>query len=97
MSIETVKNIKGTAEAAPVGYSYWKAFWEAKTGKTASSCHKIGCTNWSDRIVGAHVQIEGYGNYWYIVPLCHPDNMSNGSFRAMGPFVPVNPDRSIIW
>ena len=49
------------------------------------------------QIVGAHVQIEGYGNSWYIVPLCQADNMRSGTFRAFGPFVPVNSTNPIIW
>lgn len=97
MSIQTVSNIKGTADNnPPAGYSSWKDFWEKKSELTANYCHKVGCPN-TNNIVGAHVQVEGYGNSWYIVPLCQNDNMSGGSFRAYGPFVPVNPENLIIW
>ena len=97
MSIQTIKNIKGTADNnPPVGYSSWIDFWEKKSGEKATFCHKVLCTN-GGKLDGAHVQIEGYGFSWYIVPLCHPDNMAGGSFRAFGPFVPVNPDNNIIW
>lgn len=97
MSIQTVHNINGTADNnPPAGYSSWKDFWEKKSGLSANYCHKVGCVG-TDRIVGAHVQIEGYGYSWYIVPLCHGDNMSGGSFRASGPFVPVNSWNPIIW
>lgn len=98
MSIQTVKNINGTGVNAvlPFGYSSWKNFGEQKTGLTADSCHKVGCSA-TMNIVGAHVQIEGYGNSWYIVPLCQSDNRHDGSFRVYGPFVPVNSINSIIW
>ena len=43
------------------------------------------------------MQIEGYGNSWYIMPLCQADNMRGGTFRAFGPFVPVNNANAIIW
>ena len=98
MSIETVKNINGTGANAvlPSGYSSWKDFWEQKTGRKANTCNRVGCTSTAN-IVGAHVQIEGYGNSWYIVPLCQADNMRSGTFRAFGPFVPVNSTNPIIW
>jgi len=35
-----VKNIKGTAESAPYGYSDWHDFWEKKTGQKAQ--HDLG-------------------------------------------------------
>ena len=86
MSIETVKNINGTGAN----------FWEQKTGCKANTRNRVGCTSTAN-IVGAHVQIEGYGNSWYIVPLCQADNMRSGTFRAFGPFVPVNSTNPIIW
>lgn len=98
MSIQTVTNIKGTADNnPPAEYSSWKDFWEKKTNKKASYCHKVFCDTEDETIVGAHVMLEGYGNYWYIVPLCNTDNVSGGTFRASGPFVPVNPNMPIIW
>lgn len=98
MSIQTVKNIDGTGDNAvlPSGYSSWKDFWEQKSGLNANYCHRVWCSA-NTNIVGAHVQVEGFGYSWYIVPLCQSDNKSGGSFRAHGPFVPVNSNNPIIW
>jgi hypothetical protein len=91
------KNIVGTSDNAslPSGYSSWLDFWEKKTGKVAFSCRKFGCCRTAE--VGAHVQVEGYGNYWYIVPLCKADNNSTDSFYVSGPLVPVNANLQILW
>ena len=72
-----VKNLNGTSDNAPTpkGYTSWKAFWEAKTGRTFSTCSCNGCT--TSAAVGAHVQKDSSADKkWYIVPLCTSCNVS---------------------
>jgi hypothetical protein len=92
-----VKNVCGSASRAslPQGYSSWLNYWESKTNKTANYCSKVGCLSFATD--GAHVTVEGYGNNWYIVPLCHKHNMETGTFEVYGPLVPVNPYLPILW
>lgn len=92
-----VRNINGTADNnPPADCASWMDFWGKKTGLPSlfRVCHRVGCGEWADD--GAHVQVEGHGNYWYIVPLCHADNMSDETFSVSGPLVPVNPSLSIL-
>lgn len=68
-----VKNLNGTSDnTPPIGYSTWKAWWEAKTGRRFGTCSCYGCN--SSAQVGAHVQKVGSDNRWYIVPLCSSCN-----------------------
>lgn len=92
-----VTNVNGSVSKAvlPSGYSSWIDFWQKKTGMTASICHCTTC--WQKATDGAHVNVVGFGNYWYIVPLCHTHNLSGDSFEVCGPLVPVNPNLSILW
>lgn len=97
--VYTVKNINGTGSNAslPAGYASWIDFWEQQTGKKADACKRIGCFN-RQNLDGAHVQVEGHGNYWYIVPLCHSDNMKKEQqILVQGPLVPVNESLRILW
>jgi hypothetical protein len=93
-----VKNVNGSSKRAtlPTGYSSWIDFWEKKSGKIARTCKRIFCEE--PATDGTHVQVEGHGNYWYIVPLCHADNMSSSdvSFTIEGPLVPVNDTLEIL-
>jgi hypothetical protein len=95
--IYKVTNVNGSASKAalPSGYSSWIDFWEKKTGRSANTCHCTTC--WLKATDGAHVNVVGYGNSWYIVPLCHAHNLSGDSFWVEGPLVPVNPYLSILW
>lgn len=93
----TVTNVIGSGSKAvlPSGYSSWIDFWQKKTGRIANYCH---CTTCPQRATdGAHVYVLGYGNNWYIVPLCHAHNLTSGSFVVEGPLVPVNPNLPILW
>jgi hypothetical protein len=85
-----VTNIKGSSDIAPhpKGYSSWLDYWECQSGQKVNLCKRIYCNDKATD--GAHVQVEGYGNYWYIVPLCHADNMSPIPFVVTGPLVPIN-------
>ena len=69
-----VKNLHHTSDNVPDGYSSWKDYWEAKTGrKWPRYCDVYGCPN--EAVVGAHVKKVGsYDNKWYIVPLCGQHN-----------------------
>lgn len=96
--VYTVKNINGTGSNAslPAGYASWIDFWERKTGQKADACKRIGCYA-RQNLVGAHVQVEGHGNSWYIVPLCQSDNMKREQqMQVYGPLVPVNSLLSIL-
>ena len=97
MAKYTVSNINGDSKTAvlPSGYSSWIDFWEKKTGLKRGICKHETCL--SAATDGAHVNVSGHGNYWYIVPLCHKHNLSSDSFKVNGPLVPVNPDLSILW
>lgn len=71
-----VKNLNGTSDNDPKkkGYPTWRAFWEAKTGRTFSSCSCSECA--ASATVGAHVQKDSaIDRNWYIVPLCNSCNV----------------------
>lgn len=73
-----VKNLNGTGDRLPVGYSSWLDFWERKTGKKAGKCGCRGCTKKATD--GAHIQkADSDDRHWYIVPLCHECNMKPSS------------------
>lgn len=85
-----VKNLNGTGNRLPVGYSSWLDFWEKKTGKKASECGRSGCAKKATD--GAHVQkADSDDRRWYIVPLCHECNMkpSSEEFYIDETLVPV--------
>lgn len=85
-----VKNLIGTGGRTPDGYSSWLAYWEAKTGRKATECNRIGCSEKSN-LVGAHVKKVGAGDdSWYIVPLCQGCNKRTDEFYVSGPLVAVN-------
>ena len=92
----TVTNIKGNSsrDVLPSGYSSWIDYWEKKTGKKAVFCKSTRCTKFATD--GSHVRLVEYGNYWYIVPLCHMHNESPYTFTVEGPLVPVNSDMPIL-
>lgn len=92
-----VTNVAGSSSRAalPSGYTSWIDFWEKKTGLKANYCKETSCINMATD--GAHVQVSGQGDYWYIVPLCHRHNMSMGYFYVEGPLVPVNTNLPILW
>lgn len=92
-----ISNVNGTSNRAklPNGYASWIDYWEKKTGLKAGFCHALCCYDYATD--GAHVNVDGYGDAWYIVPLCHAHNMSSKSFYAEGPLVPVNPESDILW
>ena len=70
-----VKNLNGTSDNTPPrGYSSWRAWWEAQTGRRFGTCSCSSCA--SSATVGAHVQKVGSDNKWYIVPLCSSCNVS---------------------
>ena len=88
----TVTNIKGNSsrDVLPSGFISWIDFWEKKSGKKAVFCNCASCTKFAHE--GAHVNVDGHGNYWYIVPLCHAHNESTRTFTVEGPLVPINPE-----
>ena len=88
----TVTNIKGNSsrDVLPSGFTSWIDFWEKKTGRKAVFCNCASCIRFAHE--GAHVNVDGHGNYWYIVPLCHAHNESTRTFTVEGPLVPVNPE-----
>ena len=91
-----VHNLRAGARPAPAGYSSWLDYWEKRSGRKASFCHRNGCMSLATD--GAHVQLVSGGDEWYIVPLCHPCNTQFGaSFGVEGPLVPVNPNYPIKW
>ena len=97
MAKYTISNINGDSKIAkrPAGYTSWIDFWEKKTGRVASRCM---CTSCDDIATdGAHVNVEGYGRYWYITPLCHAHNMSPFTLEVEGPLVPINSEMPILW
>ena len=76
-TIIKVKNLNGTSDSQPEGYSEWKAFWEGKTNKKFGKCSNQECQDRAE--VGAHVKIVSShksfeNNKWYIVPLCKKCN-----------------------
>jgi len=97
MAKYTISNINGDSKTAvlPSGYTSWIDFWEKKTGQKRGLCKHTTC--FSAATDGAHVNVAGHGNYWYIVPLCHKHNESTDSFEVNGPLVPVNPTLPILW
>jgi len=68
-----VKNINGTSERIPDGYSSWIKFWEAKTGEKA----KNG--------VGGHVKkANSTDNAWYIADITDAQNKKTESYEYSG-------------
>lgn len=67
-----VKNLNGTGEKIPQGYSSWLEFWEKKAGKKANVCSNMTCTGSAE--VGGHVKLVGGTNKEYIVPICYSCN-----------------------
>lgn len=94
--IYNVYNVNGSSNRAslPAGYSSWMDFWEKKTGRKANLCKCTACME--SATDGAHVNVDGYGYYWFITPLCHMHNMSNGTLQVDGPLVPVNENLPIL-
>jgi hypothetical protein len=88
-----VKNLNGTTDnRPPYGFSSWKDWWEAKTGRRFGFC---SCSSCSQRAtVGAHVQKVGMDRKWYIVPLCGSCNTGKKNVQfyvADADLVAVNP------
>lgn len=85
-----VKNLHGTSDNAPLGYTTWKDFWIAKSGmKWPYYCQRYGCYGRAE--VGAHVKLADGSNKWYIIPLCSKDNHSEEEFYVNADYlVPVN-------
>lgn len=73
-----VKNINGTANRTPNGYSSWIDFWKAEKRMNHCGCSKLGCEEMDD-IVGAHVFIVDETSTEYIVPLCSACNNANNT------------------
>ena len=69
-----VKNLQGTAPRSPAGYTSWKEYWCAKSGRIwPSKCVVPGCYERAE--VGAHVKlVYGNNNRWYILPLYYSHN-----------------------
>lgn len=58
-----IKNINGTSERLPCGYSSWQDFWEKKTGLKAKGD------------VGGHVKkVDSSDNSWYIADITYAQN-----------------------
>ncbi len=58
-----IKNIIGTSERIPTGYSSWQDFWEKKTGQKARND------------VGGHVKkANSTDNSWYIADITYAQN-----------------------
>lgn len=96
MAYFTVTNINGTADLSPKdGSSSWLEYWENATGREAGHCHRWKCT--VPATDGSHVMVQGHGQTWYIVPLCHTDNMSRESFTVSGPLVSATDPKNILW
>ena len=65
-----IKNINGTAERVPDGYSSWQDFWEKKTGLKAKYD------------VGGHVKkANSTDNAWYIADITHSQNMKTEPYE----------------
>lgn len=74
-----VKNLNGTGDNLPNGYSSWKDFWIAKKGYWPNKCSAYGCYGRAE--LGAHViKVNGNDKSWYIVPLCFSHNKTDSSF-----------------
>jgi hypothetical protein len=68
-----IKNINGTAERIPQGYSSWHDFWEKKTGRRAS------------HDVGGHVKkVDSSDNSWYIADLTYAQNKLTVPYEYTG-------------
>ncbi|WP_104758061.1 hypothetical protein [Helicobacter salomonis] len=67
----TVQHIKGSgdSEAKKFGYDSWIDYYRKHM---KIPCCYFDCPRDADR--GAHVKIEGYGERWWIVPVCPSHN-----------------------
>ena len=69
---DQVKNIEGTNQCAPRGFSSWKQYWIHESGRNwASNCRISGCPR--SAVGGGHVNINGYYDV-YIIPMCNVCN-----------------------
>lgn len=83
-----VKNLKGTSDNYPPGFSSWKDFWEQQTGRKFTKCSCTICTE--KAILGGHVIRTTGSRNWYIVPLCQRCNHREDSFSvSQADLVPV--------
>lgn len=74
-----VKNIHGTSDNKPTGYSSWKDYWEAKSGKSwPTYCCARGC--YERASLAGHVKKVGGTNEWYLVPICYSHNNRDTSY-----------------
>ena len=68
-----VKNLHGTKDNYPSGYSSWKDYWMKKKGYWPKFCARSDCFGPAE--VGGHAKKVGsLDNRWYIVPLCKSCN-----------------------
>ena len=68
-----IKNINGTSERVPNGYTSWQDFWEKKTGQKAKND------------VGGHVKkVDSSDNAWYIADITHAQNNLSEPYEYYG-------------
>ena len=68
-------NINGTSQLT-CSCGSWLRHWEIFSGQTTEFCQALGC-NRKD-VLGAHVQLAGGNDKWYIYPLCNLHNQHDG-------------------
>ncbi|GMB90837.1 hypothetical protein [Helicobacter ailurogastricus] len=76
----TVKHVEGSSDskAQDFGYDSWIDYYRKHM---KIPCCYLDCHN--DAEFGAHVKIKGYGERWWIVPVCPRHNPpTNESFKV---------------
>ena len=90
-----VKNLRENTRPAPVGCRSWLKYWEVSVRHRAGRCNNIGC--FEAATDGAHVQLEGGDESWWIVPMCHKCNCQFGQHRFVkGPLVSATDPKQIL-
>lgn len=88
-----ITNVIGTA-GETCSCDSWLDHWEKFSGRTASVCGVITCSNNND-LVGAHVmKVGGYDFATYIYPLCSACNQARGVLDAWDGYPLVSADKS---
>ena len=79
---DKVRNIKGTKQCLPKGFTSWKKYWIHETRRNwPGNCRRNGCTR--STVGGCHVHVNAFfhltllqcfSTHVYIIPMCNVCN-----------------------
>jgi hypothetical protein len=87
-----VKNINGTS-STKCKCGSWLDHWKKYSKQTVTYCSQKTCT--TKELVGAHVKkVSSTDSSWYIVPLCHSHNKTDGELEIVDSVKLVSANKS---